>query len=357
MKKNIPINKGNYSSFETKERELNFEKYKSEGWTSEYKEYRANWIKFPEEQIVSKYPLLVDIELASICNLKCPMCYTISKEFKKKVNAKFMDFELFTKIIDEIANDVPAIRLSLRGESTLHPKFIECIQYAKDKGIKEISFLTNGSKLDKENFIKMVNAGASWITISFDGLEEEYERIRKPLTYEDTFNKIKDMKKVKEELGLNKPVIKIQSIWPSIRNHPEEFYNVLSPYVDLIAFNPLIDYLQKDTDIVYIENFSCPQLYQRLVVGADGLVMMCSNDEENENVVGNAKFDTIYDIWHGEELNKIRKVHMQTDGFKSLNICKKCYLPRKVEESESSKVNGRKFTIKNYVNRSQKIGD
>lgn len=357
MKKNIPINKGNYSSFETKEREENFEKYKAEGWTTEYKEYRDNWIKFPQEQIVSKYPLLVDIELASLCNLKCPMCYTISKEFKKKVNAKFMDFQLFTKIIDEIANDVPAIRLSLRGESTLHPKFIECIQYAKDKGIKEISFLTNGSKLDKENFIKMLKAGASWITISFDGLKEEYERIRKPLTYEDTFNKIKEMKEIKKELGVNKPVIKIQSIWPSIRNHPEEFYNTLSPYVDLIAFNPLIDYLQKDTDIVYIENFTCPQLYQRLVIGADGLVMMCSNDEENDHTVGNAITETIYDIWHGKELNRIRDIHKTKDGFKSLDICKKCYLPRQIEENESSEVNGRKFTIKNYVNRSQKVGE
>ncbi len=32
----IPINKGNYSSFETIEREELFEKYKSEGWEKEY---------------------------------------------------------------------------------------------------------------------------------------------------------------------------------------------------------------------------------------------------------------------------------------------------------------------------------
>ncbi len=188
-KKNIPINKGNYSSFEVKSREELFETYKSEGWEEEYTAYRNNWSKFPKEQIVNEYPLLVDIELASLCNLKCPMCYTITDEFKEKVNAKLVDFELYKKIIDEISGKVPALRLSLRGESTLHPKFIECIKYAKDKGIKEISTLTNGSKLDLDFFEKIVNAGIDWITISVDGLNEEYEKIRKPLKFKDILEK------------------------------------------------------------------------------------------------------------------------------------------------------------------------
>ncbi|MDY0116713.1 MAG: radical SAM protein [Sulfurimonadaceae bacterium] len=357
MKQNIPINKGNYSSFETKERETLFEKYKAKGWEEEYTTYRLNWSKFPTEQIVSEYPLLVDVELASVCNLKCPMCYTITDEFKEKVNAKLMDFELFKKIIDEIAGKVPALRLSLRGESTLHPKLTECIQYAKDKGIKEISFLTNGSKLELEYFKKIVDAGIDWITISVDGLDEEYEKIRKPLKFSDTLQKIKDMHQYKIDNNLHKPVIKIQSLWPSIKKDPSAFFNTFEPITNLIAFNPLIDYLQNDSDIAYIDNFSCPQLYQRLVVGADGSVMMCSNDEENDHIIGDANNETLHSIWHGEALNKVRALHKQEDGFKNLDVCKRCYLPRATEANETSEVNGRAFDILNYVNRSQNIGE
>lgn len=342
------INKGNYS-FETKEREELFHKYKGEGWEEEYKEYRKKWEEFPTKKHISKYPLLVDIELASVCNLKCPMCYTISKEFKQKVNAKLMDFSLFKKIVDEIADDVPAIRLSLRGESTLHPKFVECIQYAKDKGIKEISFLTNGSKLHRENFIKMLKAGASWITISFDGLGEEYDRIRKPLKYEETLQKIKDIKQIKEELNTHKPVIKIQGIWPSIKEDPSKYYNTLAPYVDNIAFNPLIDFFKNPDDKVFIDDFYCPMLYQRVVVGADGLVMMCSNDEENTHVIGNANNETIYDIWHGDKLNEVRKIHDKPCGYKDLEVCRNCYLPVETEDNERVIVNDREIIIKNYV--------
>lgn len=348
MKNKTIINKGNYS-FETPEREAMFHEYKGEGWSDEYKEYRRNWEEYPKKQFVSKYPLLVDIELASLCNLKCPMCYTISKEFKKKVNAKFMNFELFTKIVDEIADDVPAIRLSLRGESTLHPKFIECIQYAKNKGIKEISFLTNGSKLDRENFIKMMQAGASWITVSFDGLREEYEKIRKPLKYEDTLNKIREIKKIKEEFNSHKPVIKIQGIWPSIRNNPEEFYNTFEPYVDNIAFNPLIDFHKSPDDKVFIDDFHCPMIYQRLVIGADGLVMMCSNDEENTHVVGDANKESVYSIWHGDKLSSVRELHKKPCGYKELEVCRNCYLPVETEDGERAVVNGREIIVRNYV--------
>jgi radical SAM protein with 4Fe4S-binding SPASM domain len=356
-KQTIPINKGNYSSFESTQREELFDKYKSEGWEEEYRQYRMNWSTFPKEQIVNDYPLLVDLELASVCNLKCPMCYTITDEFKERVNAKLMDFSLFKKIIDEIGGKVPALRLSLRGESTLHPKFIECIRYAKEKGIKEISTLTNGSKLELDFFKQIVEAGIDWITVSVDGMNEEYEKIRKPLKFNETLKKLTDIAQYKKENNLHKPVIKIQSLWPSIKKDPETFYNTFKPITDLIAFNPLIDYLQKDTDIVYIENFSCPQLYQRLVVGADGSVMMCSNDEENDHIVGDAKIESIYDIWHGDKLNSVRKIHLEKDGFKKLDVCKRCYLPRATESNEISQVNGREFHILNYVNRSQNVGE
>ena len=85
--------------------------------------------------------------------------------------------------------------------------------------------------------------------------------------------------------------------------------------------------------------------------------MMCSNDEENDNIIGNANIESIHSLWHGEKLNNVRKMHLEKDGFKNIDVCKKCYLPRETESNESAEVNGRKFDIINYVNRNQKIGE
>ena len=356
MKKNIPINKGNYS-MDTEEREVEFERKRGLGWEADYSDYRRNWSEFPLTQFISDYPLLVDVELSSICNLKCPMCYTITEEFGKQVNTKRMDEHLFFKIIEEIKGRVPALRLSLRGEATLHPKFHEFVRYAKDAGIGEVSTLTHGGKLRKRYAEKLIDSGIDWITISADGVWDTYENIRKPLKFRDLLDNLRYMAEYKSEKNLSKPVIKIQGIWPAIRKNPKEYYDTFKDLSDLVAFNPLIDYLSNDSedDIEFIEEFTCPQQYQRLVIGADGLVMKCSNDEENQEVVGNINIETIHEVWHGEKLTEIRAQQLENEGFKKSKVCMKCYLPRKTE-NEVGYIGDRTFIVKNYVDRSQEIG-
>jgi radical SAM protein with 4Fe4S-binding SPASM domain len=352
----IPINKGNYS-MDDPERDKRMDEIKAGGWEKEYAEYRKNWVEYPRNLVVSEYPLLVDIELASVCNLRCPMCYTISPQFKQKVNAKLMDWELYTKIIDEIAEKVKAIRLSLRGEAFLHKKFIECIQYAKSKGIKEVSSLTSGSKLNPEFTAKAIEAGIDWITISIDGTGETYNKIRKPITFEQILERVRFIKEYKLKHGLSKPAIKVQGIWPAIRENPQLYYDTFAPIVDQVAYNPLIDYLSKDEDIVYLEEFTCPQQYQRLVIGADGLVMKCSNDEENDEVIGDINIESVHEVWHGANMTKHREMQKRDKGFLESSVCRKCYLPRKTDENEKVVVNGKKMVIQNYINRKQNVGE
>lgn len=341
---------------DTPEREALFEQYRGEDWETEYLNYRAQWTELATTQTVSEYPLLVDIELASVCNLACPMCYTITDEFKRVVNTTRMNFELYQRIIDEIGGKVPAIRLSLRGEATLHTRFVDCIAYAKDRGIGEVSTLTHGGKLTLPYFEKIVHAGIDWITISVDGTGETYERIRKPIKFNELLDKIKAIKQYKDKHALHRPVIKIQGIWPAIRENPQLYYDTFAPYADLVAFNPLIDYLGNDTNIEYMDNFTCPQQYQRLVIGADGRVMKCSNDEENREIIGDINKQSIYEVWHGEAMQRVRDQHNKAHGFMDSPVCRKCYLPRKTQ-NEEAQIGTRKFTVRNYVNRIQVVGE
>jgi radical SAM protein with 4Fe4S-binding SPASM domain len=350
----VPINKGNYS-MDTPEREALFHANLAGGWEAGYEAYRSNWVEYAKSQHVAPYPLLVDLELASVCNLRCPMCYTISAEFKERVDTRLMDFALFKRVIDEIGGKVPALRLSLRGEATLHKKFVECIAYAKSRGIKEVSTLTHGGKLSGAFMRRVVDAGIDWITISIDGVGETYERIRKPIKFSQILDNIKEIKRYKDERGLRKPVIKVQGVWPAIQGNPSLYYDTFAPYVDLVAFNPLIDYLGNDRAVRYLEEFTCPQQYQRLVVGADGLVMKCSNDEENREVIGDLNKQTVHEVWHGEAMNRVRALHKRRQGFKESEVCRRCYLPRQTKE-EVARVGNRLIVVHNYTNRIQIIG-
>ena len=151
----VQLNKGHFC-LDTEERSRLFSEKMAHGWKDKYSQYRNDWEKNPEQKLVREYPLLVDIELASVCNLKCPMCYTTTEHFKKNVKLKLMTWDLFKKVADEVAHKVPAVRLSWRGESTLHPKFIDAIKYLKSRGVGEVSFLTNASNMDLNYFKKLV---------------------------------------------------------------------------------------------------------------------------------------------------------------------------------------------------------
>jgi radical SAM protein with 4Fe4S-binding SPASM domain len=284
------------------------------------------------------------------------MCYTTTDEFKSDVNRGSMNFDLFKKLIDEsVKYNLYSIRLSLRGEAFLNPHIYDMIKYAKEKGIKEVSTLTHGGHVDEDKFKKLIKLGLDWLTISFDGIGEMYEKIRTPLKFNDQVNKIKKFQEIKKQEGVKKPVIKVQTIWPAISKNPKEFYDIFNPITDQIASNPLIDWLFNDTDIEYEENFTCPQLWERMVIGSDGRVMLCANDEIGAHIVGDVNNESIYDIWHGKKMKNAREIHIKHLGVKEINICKNCSLPRKTKK-DFTKLDNRTISIDNYINRSQSIG-
>jgi len=351
----MKINKGQFR-LTPRSKNLKFEINRGQGHLFSYLKNRIGWHLFPRIHHVTKFPSHVDVELSSLCNLSCPMCYTTTDKFKKAVNRANMDFDLYKKIIDECTKyNLFSIRLSLRGEAFLNEHIYDMIKYAKEKGIKEVSSLTHGGHIDEEKFEKLIDLGLDWLTISFDGIGETYEKIRHPLKFDDAVNKIKNYQEIKKRRGVVKPVIKVQTVWPAISKNPEEFYNIFNPITDQVASNPLIDYLGKDTDILFEENFTCPQLWERLVIGADGTVLMCSNDEFEAWKLGNVQNESIYDIWHGEKLNKAREAHIKHLGVKEIGPCKHCYLPRKVKR-ETTNVDNRLIDIDNYINRDQTVG-
>lgn len=317
---------------------------------------RFRWYNYPRLQYVSRFPDHVDIELSAACNMKCPMCYTITDEFKHKVKRQLMDFNLFKKIVDECAQyGTYSIRLSLRGEAFLNKDIVEMIRYAKSKGIKEVSTLTNNLALTPAIFEEAMKAGLDWLTISFDGLGETYEWIRRPAKFDDSYNKIREYSRIKKAHHSLKPVIKVQSVWPAIKDNAQEYYDAFAPYVDDIAINPLVDYLHNDEEIEYVDGFVCPVLYQRLVIGADGMVMLCSNDEMMMDCLGDANTDSLYDIWHGEKLTRAREYHRNHIGVEKLEACRHCFLPR-VTQPVVEHIGDRSIVIDKYTNRPDEVG-
>ena len=335
---------------------LRFHWRRGKGHRPRYLWNRVRWHIYPRFHIAGTYPDHVDLELSSSCNMVCPMCYTVTDTFKKLVPHMDLDYGLFRKIVDECAdNNVFSIRLSLRGEPTLNPHFMDCIRYAKDRGIREVDSLSNALRLTPEMFEEMVDLQMDWLTISFDGTGETYERIRKPAKYGEMVEKIRTFSEIKKRKKSVKPVVRIQGVWPAIAEDPEAYFDTFEPIVDEVSVNTLLDYLHNDNHAEYIDNFVCPVVFQRLVIGSDGRAFMCINDELGRKVVGDTKTQSIYDIWNGKAMQEVRAVHKARMGYKTFDPCKDCYLPRKTT-SVPYKVGDRTIYLDELVGRPQVVG-
>ena len=285
---------------------------------------RLQWYHYPKTGSVPNFPLHVDFESCAACDLHCPMCFRERADYSG-TSMKTMKLDLFKKGIDEcVKHNLYSIRLSWRGESTVNPHLAEMVHYAKEKGIKEVSFFTHGGKLEGKLVEELVRAGTDWITISVDDLGEKYNKIRAPITFEGTVERIKNLRRLRDKIGNGFPRIRINSVWDDDKgtNWFSEMHKVFSPLADYMTFTP--EYKHDGSPIKMRENFTCQYPFQRISVMWDGVIPLCLADKHPQHVIGNLNQETIYAIWHGEKMQEARELHAEHKA-NQLAPCRVCY--------------------------------
>jgi radical SAM protein with 4Fe4S-binding SPASM domain len=283
---------------------------------------RLQWHWYPRLFVESNYPVHIDIELSSRCNLKCPMCF---REHREIPIQNTMDFELFKRIIDEIEGKVYSIKLTGRGEPQMS-KFPQFMEYLKGKKFGEVSMITNGLLMTEEKMHSIIDSGMDFVIFSIDGLKENYEKIRYPGKYEDIIEKVARLHEIRKERGATKPMIRIQSVMIP-EEEQKEFLNIWEPISDDILFLVFKNY-SKDAENIQLENYPCPMPFQRMMIHHNGTVPMCINDEYEIAVQGDLNVQSVKEIWQGDQYKTTRKVHRCGQRTEKYSNCAKCALTR-----------------------------
>ncbi len=284
---------------------------------------RLEWHYYPRLAILKEYPIHLDIELSSRCQLRCPMCFRFHRPIEKQ---GIMTFDTFKKIIDEISGKVFSIKFTGRGEPLIAKEFPRFVEYLEGKRFGEVAMITNGQLMKEEAMHSMIDHGMDRVAFSIDGLKEEYEKIRAPIKYEEIIDVVTKLNELRNEKGKKKPIIRIQGVNSLIENEPE-FLDIWEPISEEILFLEFKDY-SEEAEEKKQASYPCPLLYQRMMIHWDGTVPMCINDEYEEGVMGNVLEESVKEIWRGRRFEEARKVHKKGLRDKVYKNCSNCALHR-----------------------------
>lgn len=295
-----------------------------------YFEYRKKWINRPLQNNPGDFPLHVDFESTNRCNLRCTMCQIDFDNMK----SGDMDMSLYKRIIRECsANHLPSIKLNYRGEPTINRNIVKMVKLAKEAGIMEVQFNTNGVALNERLSNGLIEAGLDRIKFSIDGATPGvYEKIR-GVKYSRVVNNVKDIVRIRDKKGKIRPIVHVQMVY--MQDNKDEVVKYVQLWQDIvnrIGFSRYRSTERTLEDKRRVEStptatVPCCQLWQRLSLTFDGQILMCCGDHKALNPLGHISESSLKEIWHSDLLEKYRKLHLE-DSSGEIAACSICEVNR-----------------------------
>ena len=290
-----------------------------------FRTYRRLWIENPQNLSPGSFPLHLDIEVTSACNLKCPFCATTYSKFENG----FMKWETVKKILDEAGdNGLYACKFNFRGEPLLHKEIGRFISYAKKKGIIDVFFNTNAVLLTEDMAKMLIDSGLDRLTVSFEGFEKTlYERNRAGAKFEEVVANVERLRNLREKICRNKPKIRVQAVLvPELKDRLSEYITFWKDKVDQVSYNeiePSVDTVNNNIKRNK-SSWICPFPYQRMTVMWDGTLTACKNDYYGKLAMGNIDSVSIKKCWT-DSLDILRKLHKKGQAH-DIEACVECPL-------------------------------
>ncbi len=323
------IKKNNSLPFDFTSQELLYLKKHEKNIWLDYFLFRYKFRKFPQEKIVSDFPIYVLIEPVSTCNIRCTMCFQIDKTFTKKPFMGTMSLDFFKKIIDDCSkNGTKAITLASRGEPTLHPKLSEMLEYVSGKFL-EVKLNTNATKLNEKLIRKILETGVNEVVYSVDESDEKkYEKIRVGGKFKEVLSNIQNFQRIRDkEFPNSKTSTRISGVLVNKDQDKKKITEFWKQYVDHVVF--VKEQVRWDTYNNQPDglNSPCMYLWERMYVWFDGTINPCDVDYKSELSTGKLNYseNSIKDLWNSEPFQILRQKHLNNER-QTIKPCDRCGL-------------------------------
>ena len=276
-------------------------------------------------------PRQLNIEITSICNAKCIMCPRHEMERKMEI----MPFDLFQKIVKQAKNlGVKYFALNGYGEIfTARHDYDQFIVHLR-KEIPDASILinTNGSLMDAKAAQVLIEQRINTVHIDIDGaIKETFEKIRKNLKFEMVTENVKNLVKIRNEKGSRYPIVRVGILSQPINQHEvERHQREWSQIADFVGVDIVVS-RGGSVDVnggMVDKGHPCYLPWSEMNIWSDGGVVLCCDDWNAEEKMGNVRTNTIEQIWNSAKFQEYRGLHAQGRASE-IKMCKNCTWARR----------------------------
>lgn len=296
------------------------------------------------------HPYAALIETSNLCNLKCPLCPTGEGTLNRK--PQNMSFEMFRKIVDEIAEYCVHLNITNYGEPLLNRDNYEMIYYAKQKGLR-LTMGTNAHFMDDDKDLRcLIMSGLDEVYFSLDGADQQtYEMYRRNGDFARVVGNMRRLIEMKRKMQVRHPLVELQFL--VMRQNEDQIDKMRELAKDLgvdklslkpVTFNNA-DW-ERDEIISLFKEFEptqgmyrlykhrgeglrwpkevtnyCSILWLGITILADGSMVPCCLDPRGEMVLGHVD-DGIFNVWNNESYRHLRR-QVSTDK-KEVHLCSRC---------------------------------
>lgn len=304
----------------------------------DFKSYRAAWDGAHKTD--PPIPLNIDIELASICNLKCPFCFYGEAAWNERMEKtgddgrrlkRFMDTDMAIALIEEATFlGVPALKFNWRGESTLHPDYTHILSYARGMVAPKsaarpafLELLVNTNANCKTGAIRGLMM-ATKVMVSLDStVPATYAKMRVQGDFGLAIHTCRELiRQGHPNLWIRRVITKDNWDEPFVAN----LRDLLGPTGYRVAEHFAFDRgdTKHATHDAQYDRVYCGYPSQRIMVASNGDCFPCCVDTDGTMKVG--RFDSVlpnlYEIWTDEPMVKLR-AELREGKFAS-DICRRC---------------------------------
>lgn len=133
--------------------------------------FEGDHLRYQESEEVK--PIVV-WNITRRCNLKCRHCYSESED--RSYEGEFSSEEVL-RVLDDLADFRAPVILFSGGEPTIRPDILRLIQESRQRGLRPV-VSTNGTLIEQEMAGGLRDAGAAYVGVSLDGIEERNDSFR-----------------------------------------------------------------------------------------------------------------------------------------------------------------------------------